>query len=321
MVRGVQRARGGQALAEHLVAIADGQHIKDERAVNHVREGQRRPSSRAARMSSMVSSTGSLSRAMRAMTSALVSVAASASIRSRRYPDSDWPSDLARSRRTASVVGSTSRTWMMPTSADSLIYPRYHDSCITHESSRQPRQERSWAPHDTSAARALSRRERRREPARSQQGGGTAPIGDRAVFTAVVSVLTAGCAWRHMPGEFGVSVPTAHRRFQTWTRAGVWPRLHRAVLDAHGEAGRVDWSSVIVDAASLRAKRGTLTGPSPVHDRVAGRLPQLDRPLRTRAGSTSSDFSAWLPRSPAGRNSHTPRETSSKPRHRTRERP
>ncbi len=91
-----------------------------------------------------------------------------------------------------------------------------------------------------------------------QQGGGTAPIEDWAVFTAVVYVLTAGCAWRHLPTEFGVSVPTAHRRFQTWTRAGVRPRLHRLVLDAHGGAGRVDWSSVIVDAASLRAKKGAL---------------------------------------------------------------
>ncbi|OHV25207.1 transposase [Parafrankia soli] len=91
-----------------------------------------------------------------------------------------------------------------------------------------------------------------------RQGGGTAPIEDRAVFTAVVYVLTAGYAWRHLPEEFGVSVPTAHRRFQAWTRAGVWPRLHRAVLDAHGVAGQVDWSSVIVDAASLRAKRGDL---------------------------------------------------------------
>jgi transposase len=91
-----------------------------------------------------------------------------------------------------------------------------------------------------------------------RQGGGTAAIEDRAVFTAVVYVLTAGCAWRHLPEEFGVSVPTAHRRFHAWTRVGVWPRLHRAVLDAHGVAGDVDWSSVIVDAASLRAKKGDL---------------------------------------------------------------
>jgi hypothetical protein len=57
-------------------------------------------------MSSIVRLTGSLSRAMRAMramTSALVSVAASASIRPRRYPESDWPSDLARSRRTEEI--------------------------------------------------------------------------------------------------------------------------------------------------------------------------------------------------------------------------
>lgn len=88
------------------------------------------------------------------------------------------------------------------------------------------------------------------------QGGGTSPLDQRAVFTAVVYVLTSGCAWRHLPEEFGVSPPTAHRRFQVWTRAGVWARLHRAVLDAHGAAGDVDWSSAIVDAASLRAKKG-----------------------------------------------------------------
>ncbi|WP_374113487.1 IS5 family transposase [Frankia sp. AgB1.8] len=97
-----------------------------------------------------------------------------------------------------------------------------------------------------------------------EQGGGTAPVADRAVFTAIVYVLTSGCSWRHLPPNFGVSPPTAHRRFQQWTRAGLWPRLHRAVLDRHGAAGDIDWSSAIVDAASLRAKKGSLTGPSPV---------------------------------------------------------
>jgi len=88
------------------------------------------------------------------------------------------------------------------------------------------------------------------------QGGGTAPVDERAVFTAVVYVLTSGCAWRHLPPSFGVSPPTAHRRFQAWTRAGLWPRLHRAVLDRHGQAGDVDWTSAIVDSASVRAKKG-----------------------------------------------------------------
>lgn len=48
---------------------------------------------------------------------------------------------------------------------------------------------------------------------------------------------------------------TAHRRFTDWTKAGLWPRLHQAVLDELGACGMVDWSAAIVDAA-VRAKRG-----------------------------------------------------------------
>lgn len=88
------------------------------------------------------------------------------------------------------------------------------------------------------------------------QGGGTAPVDERAVFTAVVYVLTSGIPWRLLPRSFGVSPATAHRRFTAWTTAGVWPRLHRAVLDELGSAGAIDWSSAIIDAASVRAKRG-----------------------------------------------------------------
>ncbi|ATL72055.1 IS5 family transposase [Nocardia terpenica] len=96
------------------------------------------------------------------------------------------------------------------------------------------------------------------------QGGGVAPTDQRAVFTAVVYVLTSGCAWRMLPPSFGVSVPTAHRRFTAWTKAGVWRRLHRAVLDELGARGLIDWSRAVVDAASVRAKKGgDLTGPSP----------------------------------------------------------
>ncbi|WP_369387237.1 IS5 family transposase [Streptomyces sp. CG1] len=98
-----------------------------------------------------------------------------------------------------------------------------------------------------------------------QQGGGTAPVADRKVFTAVVYVLTSGCAWRYLPPTFGTSPATAHRRFTTWTKAGLWRRLHRAVLDELGAKGELDWTSAITDAASVRAKKGgALTGPNPV---------------------------------------------------------
>ncbi|WP_106970204.1 MULTISPECIES: IS5 family transposase [Streptomyces] len=103
------------------------------------------------------------------------------------------------------------------------------------------------------------------------QGGDTAPIDQRAVFTAIVYVLISGCAWRYLPPTFGVSPATAHRRFSAWTASGVWRRLHRVVLDEIGARGGLDWSSVIIDAASVRAKKkGPLTGPNPVVRGKAG---------------------------------------------------
>jgi transposase len=88
------------------------------------------------------------------------------------------------------------------------------------------------------------------------QGGGMSRVEDRAVFTAIVFVLTSGCAWRHLPPSFGVAVPTAHRRFTEWTQAGLWRRVHQAVLDELGARGELDWSRAVLDAASIRAKRG-----------------------------------------------------------------
>lgn len=58
-----------------------------------------------------------------------------------------------------------------------------------------------------------------------------------------------------LPPLFGVTVPTAHRRFTVWTETGLWRRLHRAVLDELGSRGLIDWSRAVIDAASVRAKR------------------------------------------------------------------
>ncbi|MFF7655781.1 transposase [Streptomyces sp. NPDC007983] len=94
-----------------------------------------------------------------------------------------------------------------------------------------------------------------------QQGGGTVPVADRKVFTAVVYVLTNGCAWRYLPMTFGTSPTTAHRRFAAWIKASPWRRLHRAALDELGAKSELDCTSAIIDAASVRAKRGSLTRP------------------------------------------------------------
>jgi transposase len=92
------------------------------------------------------------------------------------------------------------------------------------------------------------------------QGGGRTRVGDRAVFVAVVYVLTSGCAWRRLPVTFGIAVPTAYRRFVEWNGARLWDRLFDSVCDNRGN-GRpavadedlIDWARAIRDAAEARA--------------------------------------------------------------------
>ena len=88
------------------------------------------------------------------------------------------------------------------------------------------------------------------------QGGGTAPVDNRRVFTAIVFVLSSGCSWRQVPPIFGVSVPTAHRRFQEWARAGLWAKIHHEVLTRLDTHGLIEWSEIVMDSASVRAKKG-----------------------------------------------------------------
>jgi transposase len=100
-------------------------------------------------------------------------------------------------------------------------------------------------------ARALIPRPRTRP-----QGGGRARVGDRAVFVAVVYVLTSGCAWRRLPDSFGIAVPTAYRRFVEWTSVGLWDNLLRAVTNTARDPELVDWVKAISQAATSRAAAG-----------------------------------------------------------------
>ena len=81
------------------------------------------------------------------------------------------------------------------------------------------------------------------------QGGGSAPHDERAVFTAVVYVLTSDSSWRQTPASFGVSPPTAHRRYTAWTRSDLWRRLRDATRDAGVEP---DWAAAVAEAAARR---------------------------------------------------------------------
>ncbi|MGV9576282.1 IS5 family transposase [Streptomyces sp. NPDC003509] len=98
------------------------------------------------------------------------------------------------------------------------------------------------------------------------QGGGRRRHGDREVLAAIVFVATSGCTWQQLPSaSFGPFGATAHRRFSEWSKARVWAKLHRLVLDELGARGELDWSRCAIDSVNMRAlKKGDLTGSNPV---------------------------------------------------------
>lgn len=97
-------------------------------------------------------------------------------------------------------------------------------------------------------------------PRARPQGGGRTRVDNRAVFVAIVFVLTSGCAWRRLPVTFGIAVPTAYRRFVEWNGVRLWERLSEAVYGAIGDGDHsgladlylLEWAQTIRDAAAAR---------------------------------------------------------------------
>ncbi len=89
---------------------------------------------------------------------------------------------------------------------------------------------------------------------------------DQAALASVMHVLRTGVAWRDVPVEtVGCSGVTAWRRLRNWTEAGVWPRLHAALLTELRRADSLDMDDCAVDGSHVRAlKGGDHVGPSPV---------------------------------------------------------
>ncbi|WP_091216539.1 IS5 family transposase [Geodermatophilus siccatus] len=94
---------------------------------------------------------------------------------------------------------------------------------------------------------------------------------DRDVLEGIAFVLSTGIGWTKLPTELGYgSGWTCWRRLHEWADAGVFDRLHTAVLDQLGSEGRLDWSRANLDSVSVRAKGGELTGPNPTDRGKAG---------------------------------------------------
>jgi transposase len=97
-------------------------------------------------------------------------------------------------------------------------------------------------------------------PERRHRYPGRLRAPDRAALAGILYVLRTGVAWRDVPAEtIGCSGVTAWRRLRDWTEAGVWPRLHAALLTELRRADLLDLEDCAVDGSHVRALKGGAT--------------------------------------------------------------
>lgn len=96
------------------------------------------------------------------------------------------------------------------------------------------------------------------DPPRRFRNPGRARYGPRQCLEGVLYVLYTDTPWLEVPyRELGLpSGETCRRRLEEWVARGLLPAALRVLQEQLADAGRLDWSRVIVDASLVDAKKG-----------------------------------------------------------------
>lgn len=82
-------------------------------------------------------------------------------------------------------------------------------------------------------------------------------VSDEAALNGILFVLHTGIPWEDLPQSLGYgSGMTCWRRLRNWSAAGVWQRLHQAMLMRLREHDQIDWSRASIDGSSVPGPRG-----------------------------------------------------------------
>lgn len=92
--------------------------------------------------------------------------------------------------------------------------------------------------------------------------GGRPFASDYDCLAGLVYLLRNGGRWNSLPAGFP-SDTTCWRRHRDWVNAGVWPRLHAAILHELQDAGLLDTSELAIDATFVEARKGGTTSARP----------------------------------------------------------
>jgi transposase len=92
--------------------------------------------------------------------------------------------------------------------------------------------------------------------------GGRPFADDKACFAGIVYQLRNAIRWNAMPDRFPSGV-TCWRRHRDWTRAGVWPKVWKAVLAELAAANLLDTTELFLDATFAEARKGGSASAAP----------------------------------------------------------
>src|SRR5579862_9913929 len=139
--------------------------------------------------------------------------------------------------------------------------------------------------------------------------GGRPPVDNRAALRGIIFVLRSGIAWQMLPTEaFGVSGSSCWRRLSEWTKLGIWPELHRRLLNRLGKLGGPTSGTRWWTASRSGPSKGGAHRPEPNGPRQTGlQTPCADRGRRRAAGGPDHARQRPRPGAVAGAAGSTPR--------------
>jgi putative transposase len=89
-------------------------------------------------------------------------------------------------------------------------------------------------------------------------------VPDREAMNAILLVLRTGMQWNALNATGICSSSSAHRRFQEWTKAGVFEEFWRQGLLAYDKLKGIEWEWLSCDGLMGKAPLGgEETGPNP----------------------------------------------------------
>jgi transposase len=84
----------------------------------------------------------------------------------------------------------------------------------------------------------------------------------RAVLNGILWILRTGAPWADLPRRYPPK-STCHRRFQEWSKSGVFAKILTALARDLRERGNIDLSEGFIDGSFATAKKGAMVWARP----------------------------------------------------------